>query len=129
MCAGGKKNSPALDKPAHSEYSVLTKNKGGCSVRHDIKCIDTPRIIWRGSDGLMEFIPVRDGHIYGRARINDTCWREFFKTIRPKLPAHIRTTKGLRKRITSSIAWGGPVPKCTFFFDDERLGSFFITSE
>jgi hypothetical protein len=95
-------------------------------------CIDTPRIIWRGS-GLMEFIPVRDGHLYGRARINQVCWREFIKTIRHELPedlALIRTSKG-RKRITSSISYDGPVPKCTFFFDaitGERmeLGSFII---
>jgi hypothetical protein len=92
-----------------------------------------PRIIWIGS-GLMEFIPVTDGHLYGRARINGVCWREFFRQVRPKLPAHIRTTKGLRKKITSSISYGSPTPKCTFFFDTDeggrqQLGSFFILAE
>lgn len=87
-----------------------------------------PRVVWVGS-GLMEFIAVRDGNLYGRARINEVCNREFFGTIRNKLPEDVRTTKGLRKKITSSISYEAPNPKCTFCIDNQLLGSFYILAE
>lgn len=92
-----------------------------------------PRMIWSGS-GVLDFINVTDGHLYGTSRINEVCHREFWRTIRPKLPEDVRTTKGLRKKIASSISYGGPTPKCTFFFDTNeggrhQLGSFYIIAE
>lgn len=100
----------------------------------DAQVHNGPRMIWIGS-GLMEFIPVRDGHLYGRARINEVCHREFWRTIRPKLPKDVRTTKGLRKKLTSSISYEAPNPKCTFCIDNadgtdrQLLGSFYILAE